>query len=182
MTDATEDATPTDAENAAFDSEPTGETDTIPGDADAQIAALETQIVDLNDSLLRARADFANFKRRTEEEKLTQREILMEKFLKEFLPVADNFERALSASAQTSDYEKLVGGVESVYRQMATVLEKSGVKAMDALNQPFDPQVHEAIGSEPSDEHAEGTVIAEIQRGYTIGSRVLRPALVKVAE
>ena len=177
MTDATETATPN--TDVAFDSEPTGETT---GTDSASVAALETQIAELTDGLLRARADFANYKRRTEEEKLTQREILMEKFLREFLPVADNFERALTASAQTADYDKLVGGVESVYRQMLAVLEKSGVKPMTVLHEPFDPQIHEAMGSEPSETHPEGTVTAEIQRGYTIGARVLRPALVKVAE
>jgi molecular chaperone GrpE len=65
---------------------------------------------------------------------------------------------------------------------MAGVLEKSGVKPMDAVGQSFDPNIHQAMGSEPSEEHGEGTVIAELQRGYNIGSRVLRPALVKVAE
>jgi len=179
MTDATEE-TVTEGANTAFDPEPTGETETPI--ADAPEAALETQIAELNDTLLRTRADFANYKRRTEEEKIAQREILMEKFLRDFLPVADNFERALAASAQTSDYDKLIGGVESVYKQMLAVLEKSGVKPMDALHQPFDPQVHEAMGSEPSDEHGEGTIIAEVQRGYHIGNKVLRPALVKVAE
>ncbi len=179
MTDATEETT-AGSVNAAFDSEPTSEIETP--ETNAPEAALEAQVAELTDTLLRTRADFANYKRRTEEEKLSQREILMEKFLKDFLPVADNFERALAASAQTADYDKLIGGVESVYKQMLAVLEKSGVKPMDALHQPFDPQVHEAMGSEPSETHGEGTIIAEVQRGYHIGSKVLRPALVKVAE
>lgn len=181
MTDATQETT---LENqVAFDSEPVDENDTTgTSDVTDTIAALEAQVAELNDALLRARADYANFKRRTDEEKVSQREILMEKFLKEFLPVADNLERALNAAAQTSDYEKLVGGVEAVHRQMGVVLEKAGVKPMDALHKPFDPNIHQAMGSEPSDEHSEGTVIAELQRGYNIGSRILRPALVKVAE
>ncbi|MBC7807261.1 MAG: nucleotide exchange factor GrpE [Akkermansiaceae bacterium] len=181
MTDATQETT---RENeVAFDSEPVDENDaTGTSEATGTVAALEAQVAELSDALLRARADYANFKRRTDEEKITHREILMEKFLKEFLPVADNLERALTAAAQTSDYEKLVGGVEAVHRQMVAVLEKAGVKPMDVLHQPFDPNVHQAMGSEPSDEHGEGTVIAELQRGYNIGSRVLRPALVKVAE
>ncbi|MBC8139508.1 MAG: nucleotide exchange factor GrpE [Fibrella sp.] len=181
MTDATQETT---QENeVAFDSEPVDEFNATGTSDDTDVvAALEAQVAELNDALLRARADYANFKRRTEEEKVAQREILMEKFLKEFLPVADNMERALSAAAQTSDYEKLVGGVEAVHRQMSVVLEKAGVKPMDTLHKPFDPNIHQAMGSEPSDEHGEGTVIAELQRGYNIGSRVLRPALVKVAE
>ncbi|MBC8139845.1 MAG: nucleotide exchange factor GrpE [Armatimonadetes bacterium] len=179
MTDVPEETTTEDA-NVAFDSEPTGETETP--EAVAPEVALEAQVAELSDTLLRTRADFANYKRRTEEEKITQREILMEKFLRDFLPVADNFERALAASAQTADYDKLIGGVESVYKQMLAVLEKSGVKPMEVLHEPFDPQVHEAMGSEPSETHAEGTITTEVQRGYHIGSKVLRPALVKVAE
>ena len=143
--------------------------------------ALRSQLAETNDALLRARADFANYKRRIEEERIAQREILMEKFLKDFLPVADNLERALSAAAQTKDYERLVGGVEAVHRQMQAILDRSGVRAMDALYKNFDPNVHNAIGSEPSDEYPEGTVIEELQKGYILGSRVLRPAMVKVA-
>lgn len=180
MTDANSETT---QENeVAFDSEPVQYDTTGTPDANDAVAALEAQVAELNDALLRSRADYANFKRRTEEEKVAQREILMEKFLKEFLPVADNMERAIAAAAQTKDYEKLIGGVEAVHRQMGVVLEKAGVKPMEALHQPFDPNIHQAMGSEPSDEHGEGTVIAELQRGYHIGGRILRPALVKVAE
>ncbi len=179
MTDATQEAMH--ENDAAFDPEPVGENH-VAADVQNDVAALHSQVAELGDALLRARADFANFKRRTDEEKLAQREILMEKFLRDFLPVADNMERALAAAAQTKDYEKLIGGVEAVHRQMTGVLEKSGVKPMDSLHQPFDPNVHQAMGSEPGDGHAEGTVVAELQRGYLIGSRVLRPALVKVAE
>jgi molecular chaperone GrpE len=178
MTDDTQETT-----DADFDSEPVDENagDTAAA-GNSEVEDLKAQLAETNDALLRARADFANFKRRTEEEKLTQREILMESFLKGFLPVADNLERALAASAQTKDYEKLVGGVEAVHRQMQSLLEKAGVGAMESLHKPFDPNVHNAIGSEPSDEHPEGTVIEELQKGYTLGSRVLRPAMVKVAE
>ena len=181
MTDDTQE-TAQDIDDAAFDSEPTGESEFVEPTGIDEIAALRTELAEANDALLRARADFANFKRRVEEEKVTQREILMEKFLKDFLPIADNFERALSAAAQTNDYEKLVGGVGAVSRQVQAALEKAGVKPMDALYQPFDPNIHQAIGSEPSDEYGEGTVIEELQKGYLLGSRVLRPAMVKVAE
>ena len=177
MTETTHDGT-----DAAFDPEPTGETGANAHPATEERALLQAQVTELSDALLRTRADFANFKRRTEDERVTQREILMERFLKDFLPIADNMERGLAAAAQTRDYEKLVGGVEAVHRQMLALLEKTGVTPMDAVGKPFDAHVHEAMGGEPSDTHAPGTVTAELQRGYTLGSRVLRPALVKVAE
>jgi molecular chaperone GrpE len=146
-----------------------------------EAADLKAQLAETNEALLRARADFANYKRRVEDERIAQREILMEKFLKDFLPIADNLERALSAAAQTKDYDRLVGGVEAVHRQMQVILDRSGVRTMDALYKSFDPNVHNAIGSEPSADYPEGTVIEELQKGYLLGSRVLRPAMVKVA-
>jgi Molecular chaperone GrpE (heat shock protein) len=134
-----------------------------------------------HEAFLRARADFANFKRRTEEEKESLRQFLSSDLLLGFLPIVDNFERALAAAAQTEDYEKLVAGVNAVHKQMLDFLNRAGVTPIEALNQPFDPNFHNAVARDESGDAPENTVVEELQRGYLLGSRVLRPTLVKVS-
>jgi molecular chaperone GrpE len=134
-----------------------------------------------HDAYLRARADFANYKRRRDEETARQREVAAEQLLLGLLPVVDNFERALQSASTTSDYEKLVGGVNATLRQMQDFLAKEGVQPIDALYQPFDPNFHNAVLREETTEYPENTVVEELQKGYTLGERVLRPTMVKVS-
>ena len=154
----------------------------------ADFAALQAELEDAirradaeKDAHLRARADFQNYKRRNEEEREGLRQFVAEEILKKLLPIADNFERALAAAADTRDYDKLIGGINAVYRQMQEFLTREGVTPIDALYQPFDPNIHNAVLREETDEHPENMVIEELQRGYTLGTRVLRPTMVKVA-
>ena len=175
---------PADAETAANAAETTGEAEPLSDDpavlrallADAKARA-ETE----HEAFLRARADFANFKRRTEEERESMKTFLSEKMLKSLLPITDNFDRALLASETTKDYDKLIGGINAVYRQLAEFLAREGVEVIDALHKPFDPNLHDAVMREETTEYPDNTVVAELQKGYTIGGRVLRPTMVRVS-
>lgn len=152
------------------------------------LASLRAQLEEANrradaehESYLRARADFQNYKRRTEEEREALRTHVNEDLLKRLLPIADNFERALLAAEQTQDFDKLIGGVNAVYRQVQEFLIREGVTVIESLYQPFDPNLHNAVMREETTEHPENTVVEELQKGYTLRGRVLRPTMVKVA-
>jgi molecular chaperone GrpE len=148
----------------------------------AQVDALTAEKGSLYDKLLRGQAEFENFRRRTERERAELYQHGREDVLLEFLPVVDNFERALS-SLETSegDAEALRHGVELIHKQFKDALSKLGLEPVEAVGQTFDPHVHEAVTTEATDKHKENTVIQEFQRGYKIGDRLLRPAKVKVA-
>ncbi len=151
-------------------------------------AALQAELNEANqraeaerEAHLRARADFQNYKRRTDEERESLRAYVAEDILKKLLPVVDNFERALAAAVETRDYDKLIGGVNATYRQMQEFLSREGVTLIEALYQPFDPNIHNAVLREETDEYPENTVIEELQKGYTLSGKALRPTMVKVS-
>ena len=148
----------------------------------AQINALIAEKASLYDKLLRGQAEFENYRKRVERERSELYQRGRDDVLLQFLPVVDNFERALS-SLETSegDEEALRHGVELIHKQFKDALSKFGLEAVDAVGQVFDPHVHEAVTTEATDKHEENTVIEEFQRGYRIGDRLLRPAKVKVA-
>jgi molecular chaperone GrpE len=153
------------------------------------VAQMQTQIDTLTadkgalyDKLLRLQAEFDNYRKRVERERAELYQHGRDDVLLQFLPVVDNFERALS-SLETSegDAEALRHGVELIHKQFKDALSKFGLEAVEAVGQAFDPHVHEAVTTEVTDKHKENTVIQEFQRGYRIGDRLLRPAKVKVA-
>lgn len=148
----------------------------------AQINALTAEKASLYDKLLRRQAEFENYRKRVERERSELYQHGRDDVLLQFLPVVDNFERALS-SLETSegDAEALKHGVELIHKQFKDALSKFGLEAVEAVGQTFDPHVHEAVTTEATDKHKENTVIQEFQRGYRIGDRLLRPAKVKVA-
>jgi molecular chaperone GrpE len=155
--------------------------------ATAQIAELEKQLLesrrekdDIHDRLLRKHADFENFRKRAEKEKREYQMFALSDFVYELLAILDNFERALShADDQAgSDYQK---GVELIYRQLKDALEKKGLRAIDSVGRPFDPNFHEAITREERDDLPENTVLEEFQKGYFFREKLLRPAMVKVS-
>lgn len=132
-----------------------------------------------NNKYQRLYADFDNFRRRSQKEKEEMGILIGEKILQEFLPVMDNFERALSGS-QTSDAAALQKGIEMIYKQFNTVFEKIGVEPIDALNQIFDPQYHQAVMREENSDQPDGMIVQELQKGYQYKGRVMRPSMVKV--
>jgi molecular chaperone GrpE len=130
---------------------------------------------------LRTQADFDNFRRRSRTEKEEFAKYASMKLIEQLLPIVDNMDRALSSSRDTKDFGALVKGVEMTFRQLEQVLEQEGLKKMDVVGQPFNPEFHQAIMQVDSDEHEEGTVVEEMQKGYILKDKVLRPAMVKVS-
>ncbi|MCE5287010.1 MAG: nucleotide exchange factor GrpE [Pelosinus sp.] len=131
------------------------------------------------DRLKRLQADFENFRRRTRQEKEELSLIVAQGVILELLPVVDNFERALQ-SAANQDAKVLLEGVQMIYNQLTGVLEKVGLAPIEAVGQNFDPQQHEAIMSVQDEEQTDGAIIEELQKGYTIRGKVVRPSMVKV--
>ncbi|WP_248926758.1 nucleotide exchange factor GrpE [Paenibacillus hamazuiensis] len=130
---------------------------------------------------LRAQADFDNFRRRTREEKEQFAKYASLKLIEQLLPVVDNFERAMSTSKETKDFDALVKGLDMTFRQLEQVLAQEGLQPMNAVGQPFNPEFHQAIMQVESEEHEEGIVVEEVQKGYMLKDKVVRPAMVKVS-
>ena len=145
----------------------------------SQLAEAQAKMQEYLDGLQRERADFTNYRRRAEQENAQVGRFSADMTIKKFLPVIDDLERAL---AHQPAGDVWANGIELVYRKLQALLEAEGVMRMEAEGQPFDPNLHEGIMQEPSETHESGTVIAVLQQGYLRGERVLRPALVKVAE
>ena len=147
--------------------------------ADDRLAELERERDEHLDHLRRLKAEFDNFRKRTAREHDALQVRAGERIVKALLPVLDDLERALEAAAEHEE-AKLEEGVRLVHRALGSLLERQGLAEIDAQGK-FDPHVHEALLSQPSDAD-EGTVIEGLQKGYRLGDRVLRPARVVVAE
>ena len=135
----------------------------------------------LQDRLLRTAAEFDNYRKRIDRERRDQANALMADAIEELLPIIDNLERALEAPVGT-DGEVFRAGVELIHRQMTELLSRRGVKPIEAVGVDFDPHFHQAMVHETSSEHREGEVMEELRKGYTLGNRLLRPVMVKVAK
>ncbi|HLG54228.1 MAG TPA: nucleotide exchange factor GrpE [Vicinamibacterales bacterium] len=133
----------------------------------------------LQDRLLRTAAEFDNYRKRMDRERRDLADYTAADVVTELLPIVDNLERALQAAA---DDDPLRKGVELIHKQMLDMLRKRGVKPIDTLGTDFDPNFHQAVIHEESEQHREGEVMQELQRGYLLGDRLLRPAMVKVAK
>jgi molecular chaperone GrpE len=128
----------------------------------------------------RSAADFANYKRRTDEDRATVTQFGNALLIGKLLGVLDDFDRALD-SVPAEAHDAWIEGVKLVERKLRGVLESEGVTAIEALGQPFDPNLHEAVAHEATAEHPDNHVIGEVQRGYRLHDRVIRPSLVRVA-
>ncbi len=147
-----------------------------------QIDALTRDKNSLYDQLLRRQAEFENFRKRTERDRIETYNRARADIIMELLPVIDNFDRALSSLETSSeDAAGLRHGVELIHKQFKDILTKLGLEPVEAVGCPFDPHVHEAVATESTDQHEENTIIAEFERGYKLGDKLLRPAKVKVA-
>ena len=145
-----------------------------------EIAELQRERDDFKDKLLRKSAEFDNYRKRIERERREQADQAVVDLLQELLLVVDDFDRALTVSGDEGGaYRK---GVELIHAKLHDMLRRQGVKAMDVLGADFDPNVHMAVMHEESPEHREGEVIGELQKGYMLHDRLLRPAMVKVAK
>ena len=140
--------------------------------------ALAEALEATRDQILRLRAEFDNFRKRVARDAEKTRKMAAESLIKDLLPVADNFERALQHGQ--GDTASLLEGIAMVHKQFVDVLSRHGVEAISAIGEPFDPNVHDALSRMPSDEHAEDKVALEYEKGYRLGDVVLRPAKVVV--
>ncbi|WP_151735924.1 nucleotide exchange factor GrpE [Paenibacillus tengchongensis] len=131
--------------------------------------------------VLRVQADFDNFRRRTQKEKEDLAQYATSKLVTELLPVLDNFERAIATAPAGTEAEAFGKGVNMIFRQLEGVLKSEGLLAMETVGQPFNPEYHQAIMQVESEEHEEGIVTEEVQKGYFLKDKVLRPAMVKVS-
>lgn len=171
---------------AMIDDEPVGEPEEVT-DAEAveedetpdPIAALEAESEDLKDQLLRARAEFDNYRKRTAREVERIRKTAAESVIHELLPVLDNLELALDHADSAGG--PLTDGVRMVLKQMVEILERNGLELIESLGKPFDPTVHEAVSQIVSDEVPKDSVAEEFQRGYKLGGQILRPSKVVVS-
>ncbi|MFN6517681.1 MAG: nucleotide exchange factor GrpE [Nostoc sp. CreGUA01] len=147
-----------------------------------QIESLKVQLEERSTQYMRIAADFENYRKRTSKEKEELEVQMRRNTILELLPVVDNFERARSHLKPQSDGEMTIHkSYQGVYKQLVDTLKRLGVSPMRPEGQEFDPNLHEAVMREPTDEHPEGTVLEELVRGYYLGDRVLRHAMVKVA-
>ena len=136
-------------------------------------------IDDLNDRLVRQAADLENFRKRSQREKDEARQFANQGLLEKLLPVLDNFEMALVAAGDADP--AIRDGVQMIHDQLVGVLKESGVEPVDALGETFDPNLHEAISQKHTTEAEGGTVLQQVQRGYKLNDRLVRPARVIVA-
>ena len=140
----------------------------------------QAQIDELDDRLLRLTAEYDNFRKRSQREKNESRQFANQHLLEKQLPVLDNFEMALTA-AENAD-PVIRDGVQMIYDQFLSVLKEAGVEGIDAGGELFDPNIHEAISQKETTEVEEGTVVQQVQRGYKLNDRLVRPARVIVAK
>ena len=147
----------------------------------AELEKAQAQAAEYLDGWQRARAEFANYKKRMEAEWEEFRRTSNEALLLKLLPVVDDFERAFQTLPDDLKGMPWVEGIAMILRKLQAVLESENVTPIEAKGQPFDPQWHEAVMQEETTEHPDGYVIEEMQRGYRLGERVLRPTMVKVA-
>jgi molecular chaperone GrpE len=158
----------------ASSAQPSGTGDPL-ADARAEAGRMKEQWI-------RTAADFDNFRKRTRRELDDMRKAGREEILKELLPVFDNLERGVQSAQRAQDVKAVADGLSMILRQFTETLARIGIAKVPAVGAPFDPAVHEAIQQIESDEHPAGTVVAEVQPGYTQGERLVRAAMVVVAK
>ena len=143
--------------------------------------ALKQERDELQNRLLRTAAEFDNYRKRTERERRELSEAVAADLIRDVLPIVDDLDRAITAAAESTD-PALRSGVELIQRQLIEALRRRGAEPFESVGHDFDPAWHEALASEPAAGRRDGEIVAEIRRGYRIGPRLLRPALVKVAK
>ena len=172
--DAPEEAPPQESgETQAGESE-----ETAPEDADAIREKYEAELAEKENRYLRLQADFENFRRRTRQEKEELAAVVTQNLLKDLLPFLDNFERALAAGG--NDEGGLRAGVEMMYKQLVEALKKEGLEYIETKDKPFDPNFHQAVMRVENSDKEDGAIVAELQKGYMVKGRVIRPSMVQV--
>jgi len=156
--------------------------ETVPIDVDGLMKELDqirTEAAEYKDGWQRSRAEFDNYRKRMDRENSQVYQNAVGNILKRYLPVMDDLERALQSRPADLAW---ADGIELIYRKLKSILDSEGIQRIDAEGQPFDPNFHEAIGQEHSDSLPSGHVVAVVQNGYTLGDKVIRPAMVRVSQ
>lgn len=151
-------------------------------DVTGEIEKLRTEAEEHQQRLLRVQADYDNFRRRTLKEKEELAKYASSVLITQLIPVIDNFERALSTGDESTNSSAYAKGVEMIFRQFMDVMGAEGLSPMNSVGEVFNPEYHQAIMQVESDEYEEGIVVEEIQKGYLLKDKVLRPAMVKVSQ
>lgn len=177
-----------DLEDEASDSPAAVEEDNAPPaeaaeDIGEKLEAAEAEAATAYDRFLRVSAELENCKKRHQREISDFRKFANQAIITDMLPIIDNLERAIhSTENPTSENQCIVEGVELTHKEILKVLDRYGVKPVESIGQPFDPTYHEAVSQQPSDEHPDNTVLQELQRGYLLHERLIRPAMVVVSK
>nr|WP_273841296.1 nucleotide exchange factor GrpE [Halalkalibacter alkalisediminis] len=140
----------------------------------------QAEIAELNNRILRIQADYDNFRRRSREEKEAAAKYRSQTVIEALLPVIDNFERALLVKPEAEEAKSLLQGMEMVYRQFQDTLKSEGVEVIETVGQMFDPHLHQAVMQVEEEGYESNQIVEELQKGYTLKDRVLRPSMVKV--
>ncbi len=180
--EATPQATAPRDDQSAVPDEPVEESAEPEQTLEEKLEAAELQARENHDRFLRAAAELDNFRKRKEREVSDLRKYANQALLRELLAVVDNLERALDSSRENGEPEGLTEGVGMTLKELLKIFDQFGVKPIESLQQPFDPNLHEAVMQEPSNEVPGNTVIKELQKGYMLRDRLLRPAMVVVSK
>ena len=172
---------PDDLEQAAKEDVSSDEKSEENKDGNNEESELQQKYDTLNQQYIRLAADFDNYRKRQEHEREELLKFGTENALKKMIEVLDNFERGQKALENVDDCEKVKESFNLVHKQVCEILTKMGLEEIKAIGEEFDPNFHEAVMQTPTSEHKEHTVIEELQKGYKMGDRVLRPTLVNVA-
>ncbi|WP_318615088.1 nucleotide exchange factor GrpE [Sporosarcina sp. YIM B06819] len=154
----------------------------VENSVDSVIAELTAQLQEEENKRLRLLADYDNFKRRASLDQEALQKYRAQNVVTNLLPVLDNFARALSVEAKTEEVQSIMTGMDMIYRTLVTALETEGLVEIEALDQEFDPNFHQAIMTGVDDTKPSGIILEEMQKGYLLKDRVLRPSMVKVNE
>jgi molecular chaperone GrpE len=177
QTDVNEEVTET--EEAVFEEVDSSNEETL-NEEQQRISELEAKLEEASQKNLRLQADYDNFRRRTREEQAASLKYKSQSLLEQLLPALDNFERALKTEATNDQAKTLIQGMEMVYRQLSDALKQEGLTEIPTVGQTFDPNLHQAVMQVEDSEFESNTVIEELQKGYMLKDRVIRPAMVKV--
>ena len=172
---------PVESEENIEETQTEEETEEVSGEQTEEVDPLQEKYDTLNNQYIRLAADFENFRKRNEQEREALLKYGAETTLKKMLDVIDNFERGLKAIETVDDCEKVKECYRLAYKNFTEALTKTGLEAIKAEGEVFDPNFHEAVMQTPTSDVPEHTIIAELQKGYKLGDKVLRPTLVNVA-
>jgi len=150
--------------------------------AEQEMARMQQELEEANDTMLRLAAELDNYKKRVVRERESLIKYAAQDIIQGLLQVLDNFERAIESANESKNFDSFFEGVKMIFKQMYDILERKGVSRIDAAGKVFDPNIHEAVMQITSEEHPENVVVEELQKGYMLHDRVIRPSMVAVSK